>query len=1035
MVGLTLAMIAARRRHALAVFALAALAIAAAVAGPAYALSTAEGVVAAGVAATPSRDKSVLASDYRYLIGHDARGQQRVAESNKRDFDRTATELLHLTGFASVFAVGVDVDVATRTADLATGAEGEPPPDITTMEFREGFCQHVVVVTGRCVAGPGEALMSAAAADAVGIAPGSVVAIRSMKLITIRIGPTGVSGGPAWLPMGSPGVIPVVGTYLPVDRADPYWGELTASRGRFMMPMLVHRPTLAAYEHEFEEHQLLLYPGPGAITASRLAQLRAETNSTLARAKARGLVFGTSLPRVLDRFTADLAQVNRTATVGSILLVALCWYVIFLAVTQTAAVRRAESGLLKLRGATAADRGWLAAAETLVPVLAGSAAGYLLGYAGTWAFARLSWPEGGPHELTVSTEGLLYAGAALVGIVVAGAFALRRDLTRPATELLRRVPPRSVAWHGLVGRTVVAALSVAALVQLRTADPGSGLSLLAPGLLIVALAMLVAGGFDPAARWFGRRALDRGRVGLALAALQLGRRRTGSRVLVLIVVAAASFGYAAIAADVGDRARRQQVGLTVGSPTVLDVSTVPASKLLQAVRQVDPAGRFAMAAAVLTELRSVPVLALDASRMDRVLAAWPDGGGARTASEATAVLHPTTAAPVIVEGTQVELEVSAEAEVGERSLSTVDQLTLGLRLAVGDRITYAEMVLRPGTARYRLPVDCAAGCRLVDLTLVALYLPTPTDVHLTVREIAQVDPPRRLAGGADFAGWHAGTGATGLAGPDGLELRLSSVSSRVVLAIPPDRPGELPILWAGPPGVVTMRAAPDLALITAPAGTVPVVPGRGTRAGVLDLDLLTRGGEPVAESMVSQVWLGAAAPPDTVERLRAAGLDVIGERRLDRALATSQGQPGAVGLRFLVLVAAVGVLLGAAGLGVTGEVELKPRAEELRALRLQGLCRRSVGVASLYGYLALGIGGCVLGAATAMAVWFATGTRMPIFDASAPGVGLARWPDPALLVPYAVAAGAVATVAVLVALALVRAARLGRRRDLSVMDP
>ena len=96
------------------------------------------------------------------------------------------------------------MDVATTAADLATGAEGEPPPDITTIEFREGFCQHIVVVTGRCVAGPGEALMSAAATDAIGIGPGSVAAIRP----------------------------------------------------------LVNRPTLVAYEHEFEEHQLLLsHPG------------------------------------------------------------------------------------------------------------------------------------------------------------------------------------------------------------------------------------------------------------------------------------------------------------------------------------------------------------------------------------------------------------------------------------------------------------------------------------------------------------------------------------------------------------------------------------------------------------------------------------------------------------------------------------------------------------------------------------------------------------------------------------------------------
>jgi hypothetical protein len=353
MVGLTVAMISARRRHALAVFALAAIAIAAAVAGPAYSLATAPGVVAAGVAATPALETTLLTHDYRYLVGHDARGRQRVAESTKRDFDRTASELVHLTGFTSVFTVAINVDVAAKPGDLAQGVEGEPPPDITTMEAREDFCQHVVVVTGRCVVAPGEVLMSAAAADNLAATVGSVVHILPMKLVTL---PPPASQQPVWLPMGPPGVIPVVGTYVPVDRSEAYWGDLTATRGPFTLPMLVSRPTVAAYEHEFEDHQLLLYPRPQAITATSLAPLRAELGLTLARAKARGLVFRTNLPRVLDGRATDLARVRRTATVGSVMLVALCWYVIFLALAQTAAVRRPEPGRTAGLGRPAARR-------------------------------------------------------------------------------------------------------------------------------------------------------------------------------------------------------------------------------------------------------------------------------------------------------------------------------------------------------------------------------------------------------------------------------------------------------------------------------------------------------------------------------------------------------------------------------------------------------------------------------------------------------------------------------------------------------
>ncbi len=61
-------------------------------------------------------------------------------------------------------------------------------------------------------------------------------------------------------------------------------------------------------------------------------------------------------------------------------LVALSWFVLFIAVAAGTQERRFELGLLALRGARLPNRWWLAAGEAILPILAGSVAGYLVGH-------------------------------------------------------------------------------------------------------------------------------------------------------------------------------------------------------------------------------------------------------------------------------------------------------------------------------------------------------------------------------------------------------------------------------------------------------------------------------------------------------------------------------------------------------------------------------------------------------------------------------------------------------------------------------
>src|SRR5262249_30542123 len=153
-----------------------------------------------------------------------------------------------------------------------------------------------------------------------------------------------------------------------------------------------------------------------------------------------------------------------------------------------------------------------------------------------WLLAQLILT--GPTPPAISLAYAPQAALALLAVIVAGLLGLRRDLVAPVADLLRRVPARAGRWGSVVLRTLVIVLGAAAAFQVHPSDtPLTGLGVLAPAAVILAVSLVLAAAFDPIAGARGRRALRRGRLGSALAMLHLGRRRTGSRVVALLAVA------------------------------------------------------------------------------------------------------------------------------------------------------------------------------------------------------------------------------------------------------------------------------------------------------------------------------------------------------------------------------------------------------------------------------------------------------------------------------------------------------------------
>ena len=113
------------------------------------------------------------------------------------------------------------------------------------------------------------------------------------------------------------------------------------------------------------------------------------TAATEALADDPGYAVNTDLPALVERVERSRELARQLVPVAFIPLVAICFFVIYLAVGYGIFGRRPELGLVALRGVTPARRWWLATGETALVILAGAPVGYLLGYLGVATVARL----------------------------------------------------------------------------------------------------------------------------------------------------------------------------------------------------------------------------------------------------------------------------------------------------------------------------------------------------------------------------------------------------------------------------------------------------------------------------------------------------------------------------------------------------------------------------------------------------------------------------------------------------------------------
>ncbi|WP_433057278.1 ABC transporter permease [Dactylosporangium sp. CS-033363] len=1008
MIGLALAMVRARPGQALTAFLLAVFAMAAAVSAPVYSTTADRAVVHSQVTAAPISERVVQA-------------RRTSPTPQDHDFENLLPQLFNGNGFVSVFSTEYDILLTPR--DIK---QSHPAPRFV---YRDDACAHVRITAGRCYVSETEVILSAGQMETLGLRVGDTVTAAYAK-IDPQAG--------EYYEAGKPSQLTVVGTFEPLNKADTYWSDLDyfnpRSSSRYTTePVFASRLTLEALEHGPEKQALDVVIDDSAINRESLDAISAQVEAGKSKLEALPghAVVSTGLPVLLKRIDGDRSLVAQVVPVAAVPLVLLCWFVLFIAVASATQERRRELGLFSLRGLTAPRRWWLAAGESIVPILAGAVVGFFLGHyvvrAAAWFLLSTS------ADVPISAGFNRWAAVSLLGALLAALLAQRGELAKRTVDLLRNVPSRISRWGAPIFEVVVVVLAAVSVVQLRRGGSGlTGFALVAPSAVVIAVALLAARAVLPIAERIGRRAARQGRIGPMLAAYALSRRPGTQRILALFVVAIGLLVFAATASSAAGDARDHRASVQLGAERVLTVDPLSRAALLAKVRAVDPKGEFAMATTMLpvSEDSVAPMLAVD-SRALAATAAWDDAS--LSAEEAAKLLHPAAERDSIeVDNKDLSLDVTIDSLVDAFRVHWVAVVVPEDGGDVG-RVDLGKVTTGRQTYVRNLPM-CVNKCRLA-----ALELEQPEgrgfDANVVLHSVSQHG--KAIVDEAAFAladTWRVpDTPGPKLLVPtlsaekDGLRAEISGYkgADTAMRVMPTDVPSPLPVIASRSAGVGDhMTGLDESRQAITVVGEVNTVPRLGYSGGIVDLDYAERMATDGGDAEYPRIFLGPKAPADVVEQLRKQGLIISADTRLGPVRDALDEQGPAVALRFHELAGVLAVILAVGALWLVAGLDRSRRVGELRALRAQGVTRRD---AAANGYLALVGTAVVLAPFATLASWLLVREYLPVFSDDAQGFEASYWPSP---LPVAVAWGAAAVllaVAALVAGARLRAAATLKR--------
>lgn len=858
--------------------------------------------------------------------------------------DATAAPLTALTWAASatgpdgVAEPDLDRLVATAVAEIdrARPAPYSPPAALLfTHEVlrrsdgalvrylaRDDICA-TLDVEGRCPAGPGEVMVSEDDLHGLGIGdPVEAPLLGSPEIVGVYSPPTTTD---EWL-------FPVLFAsypFIPAPNGQPYRPA----------PFVVAHDVLAGLPARLWDVRLesrLRVPDRLSDRdfddlVSDIDQARA-VDSPIDGGRLVGTAHVNALAPVLVdvRGQREAARSALAPAVVSLVLVALAMILRL----QVAAVRlRApEQALAMLRG-VGRRRSWLLAlSEPWLLVLASVPLGVLAGYVGAATLARAWLRPGLPLEVpTSSFVGVaLVTGAMVVVSVMAVAQGMRQTIGERLAGSHRPGPSSRVVLAAELG-VVLLALTLP-LTRLGADADGLGLAdLLLPVAVAVAAGLVTTRVVVGLASRWTRRGAQRP-LSVFVAARAVARRSEGT-LLILPVTAAISLAVFAVGVDSVAAGWRASVAATVAPADDVYESPLTLDATLQLTRDLDPGGRYVMAAGRVAIPSTGTVAVVDSSRLGRVgawSAQWLDG---RTGSAAAHLLGP--AKPVLrIAGKRVALSVD--------SPTAGATVVLGVRTVAGDR-TIRLGPLPAGEATLTDEVGaCEPGCLLRSISVDGVAAPVVVS-HLTV-DGAPASPPLADAGWTSKAddgtpGRPAADAAGEVTVPPGTTLLPAAAADPLPVLAGVDARGLLD-------DDSTTLGTGSITLDVRVAALAESLPFVGPAGVLVDLPSFLLLSDPPWPLVTSFVLVRDDAPEPVVDALLAAGLvrvaGVDDERRSLDDSAYAQA------LRLYLVVGAVLLLMALGSLLVSGAVQMPERRRDAAALRVVGVPRRTVALASVW---------------------------------------------------------------------------------------
>jgi putative ABC transport system permease protein len=833
---------------------------------------------------------------------------------------------------------------------------------------RTGICSVLHFIRGSCDLGLGDVVMTERGARQAGAAVGRTIDVQ-------------VTGGTAPMRLRVTGIVATPDLGLPY-----WWGDGVSdfpfglSRGGAGVaastdPLISSAATALSVPVQDVPTAMGQLPlRPDAVSLSDEPVIKRVLSRTAAQLTIQGIQTGTQLTALLASADSQRHAMATIVAVGAIQLVLLAVWVLGSLLVRSSEARRAEARIARLRGFPGGSTLWATAAEPALLCLVG----VVFGVTVAWGTLMLARAKLFVPQAVIAFDGWTFAAlgltvAAVVGTLGIGTVRLLRleDPDGPATQA-----PGEASVTSRVADAVLIVLAAVALVALATTGALNGhsdpIASAAPGLLALGVAVLGVQLILFACRFGISLTADSRWVGSFLALRQSVRRPRLLRQARVLVIALCLACFAAATWSVARSNRATAAEFTVGARRVITVAPQSPTSLQAAVQQIDPRGRFAMAA-IGVHTQSTTLLAVDPARLSATTS-WPRGISAHSLRSVTRLLAPSTVSAVQLP----EAPFRVTARTAYTKPHTSVHLGAWVFDAAGGTAVLDLGALHSGEGVYRgeLSLLCPGGCQLDGLGLlpaVGRSLPAGS-VRVGISHVST-----RLSDGswrdviADLVpgGWRAE--ATGVqVGPSrGAGFTLTATPAAIAadgdatgaitspMVAPADHPQTLPgvatteleSLNAGTAGPVVTQGLDGNTINVRPAASATALPRVGGDAVMVNLGFLAAAQVgPTIPGATDEVWLGPRAPHDVMARLRAAGLRPTGE--LSSASVFSQlERSGPAFADDFLLVATIAALLVAAAstLGTLGTTT-RERAAELTSLEVAGVPRpvlaRSLGLES-----------------------------------------------------------------------------------------